>query len=108
MADDTEIKLAAFVRRAGQWGLQLFGDELEKTNGNMEAALEKARERFNRNPSPPSSLFLEALAVANKVKTAEELGIELPKEAEEVMPEQQQQRAKPKPHKVKPSPFERS
>lgn len=115
MNDDDHIHLAAFVKRAGQWGLQLFGDELENNNGNVKEALKNARLRFNGQPFPPPSPMTEMMRLVDQIGTAKEMGIVLPEEAligikqEEPKAQLEQKKFgnKPKTGKVRPSPFER-
>lgn len=106
--DDNLIHLAAFARRAGQWGLQLFGDELEKSNGDIAKALEKARQRFNSpEGSPPRSAMGEVFKIVDEAKASETFGVDL--EEAEILDEEEMDKEKPaiKHHKVKPSPFSR-
>lgn len=105
---DEQLQLAAFVREAGQWGLQLFGDEVDKHKGDFKAALVSAKKRFNLEPNPPRSAFLDIMKTVHEIKACEEEGIEMPSD-KEIAKEEEANRFGPKPtqSKVKPSPFEK-
>lgn len=47
-------KLAIFVAETGQYGLELYGEALERTH-DPDKALQEARRSYNRMPTRPPS-----------------------------------------------------